>query len=522
MNDQINGKTMTLDGLRWSGMKLIVLYSWLMSGGLLAYTLFAQVPDGIAITAIAILCGVVPTLLWMRKDAGAFARITVGITVPIYPAAALALMKGDAWQVDIHMAFFASVAIVVILCDWRAILASTLVVAVHHLGLNYVATEYVFSGGASFDRVVLHAVILLMESGVLMWVASQLTSLFTSVASEAQRAREALAVSETAQAEAKRLQDAQANVVEHLSYGLAELAECRLTHRIAAPFDADYDKLRCDYNRAMDEIEQVNTEISTTTHHILESISELREATAHVAQQTEKQAASLTETSATMNDITSIARSSSQQATSASAAVAMVNEKANLGTDVVMRTIDAMTAIESSSGEIGQIISIIDGIAFQTNLLALNAGVEAARAGDAGKGFAVVAVEVRTLAQRCAEAATSVNKLISASKDQVGRGSSLVNETGTVLTSIAEQIVGLRAAIDEMASSAATQSTRFGQINETVVEMTRITEQSAAMIEESFATTQSLAQESELARRALAKFNTHSDTNHNAPARAAA
>jgi methyl-accepting chemotaxis protein len=148
--------------------------------------------------------------------------------------------------------------------------------------------------------------------------------------------------------------------------------------------------------------------------------------------------------------------------------------------------------------------------------------VEAARAGDAGKGFAVVAVEVRTLAQRCAEAATSVNKLISASKDQVGRGSSLVNETGTVLTSIAEQIVGLRAAIDEMASSAATQSTRFGQINETVVEMTRITEQSAAMIEESFATTQSLAQESELARRALAKFNTHSDTNHNAPARAAA
>jgi len=162
---------------------------------------------------------------------------------------------------------------------------------------------------------------------------------------------------------------------------------------------------------------------------------------------------------------------------------------------VVERAVSAMSEIEKSAGEIGKIIGVIDEIAFQTNLLALNAGVEAARAGDAGRGFAVVASEVRALAQRSAEAAKEIKTLISKSTNQVSTGVELVDKTGEALKAIAVQVSEISGIVSEIAASAQEQATGLTQVNTAVNQMDQITQQNAAMVEQSTAASHSLRKE---------------------------
>jgi methyl-accepting chemotaxis protein len=154
-----------------------------------------------------------------------------------------------------------------------------------------------------------------------------------------------------------------------------------------------------------------------------------------------------------------------------------------------------MGEIEKSSGQIGQIIGVIDEIAFQTNLLALNAGVEAARAGEAGKGFAVVASEVRALAQRSADAAKEIKYLIDASSTHVASGVSLVGETGQALQRIAERVMELDALVADIAGSSEEQARGLAEVNTAVGEMDQVTQQNAAMVEQATAATHAMKAE---------------------------
>ena len=185
----------------------------------------------------------------------------------------------------------------------------------------------------------------------------------------------------------------------------------------------------------------------------------------------------------------------------AQAVVSSAKSEADHGGDVVREAITAMGEIERSSKQIGQIIGVIDEIAFQTNLLALNAGVEAARAGDAGRGFAVVASEVRALAQRSAEAAKEIKGLISASTGHVAQGVDLVGETGKALGRIVAQVAEINAVVGAIAASAQEQAGGLHQVNTAVNQMDQVTQQNAAMVEETTAAAHALGQESaELAR----------------------
>jgi methyl-accepting chemotaxis protein len=173
---------------------------------------------------------------------------------------------------------------------------------------------------------------------------------------------------------------------------------------------------------------------------------------------------------------------------------------------VVNDTVQAMNAIEASSRQIGNIIGVIDDIAFQTNLLALNAGVEAARAGDAGRGFAVVATEVRALAQRSEDAAKEVKAIISTSNQQVGAGAKLVDETGQALLRITEQVNSLNGLVRDIANAAKEQSAGLNQINETMNEMDQVTQPNAAMVEETTNASNSLASEASALARLIGAF----------------
>jgi len=225
-----------------------------------------------------------------------------------------------------------------------------------------------------------------------------------------------------------------------------------------------------------------------------------------LSRRTEQQAASVEETAAALEEITTTVADSTKRAEEASQLVAKTRVEAERSGDVVNKAIVAMSEIEKSSIEISNIIGLIDDIAFQTNLLALNAGVEAARAGDAGRGFAVVAQEVRELAQRSAKAATEIKVLINASGQQVKSGVALVGETGQALSTIVQEVQEINTHVSAIAESAREQSLGLKEINTAVNSIDQGTQQNAAMVEQSTAASHSLAQEAVALNELMTQF----------------
>ncbi|USQ95077.1 methyl-accepting chemotaxis protein [Caulobacter sp. RL271] len=297
---------------------------------------------------------------------------------------------------------------------------------------------------------------------------------------------------EAAKAESARQQQI---VVDGVASGLEKLAAGDLVYRIETPFSAEYEKLRTDFNAAMVQLQETMKIVTAKVDGMRSGAHEISHAADDLSRRTEQQAASLEETAAALDQITATVRKTSEGANHARNVVTSAKSDAEHSGEVVRKAVGAMSQIESSSSQISQIIGVIDEIAFQTNLLALNAGVEAARAGESGRGFAVVAQEVRALAQRSADAAKEIKALISTSTQQVEEGVSLVGQTGEALARILTQVGDITVIVSEIAASAQEQSTGLQQVNATVNQMDQVTQQNAAMVEQSTAASHSLNQE---------------------------
>jgi methyl-accepting chemotaxis protein len=295
--------------------------------------------------------------------------------------------------------------------------------------------------------------------------------------------------------ERARIAEDQAKVVSSIGDGLAKLSNGDLTHRLQTPFAHEYEGLRQNFNGAVDQLQSAMKAVIARTQGLKAGVGEIGRASDDLARRTERQAARLEQTATALSQVTDTMR---QAATGAGEARKIVSEAAQdseRSGDVVSAAAAAMTEIEGSARQIGQIIGVIDEIAFQTNLLALNAGVEAARAGDAGKGFAVVASEVRALAQRSAEAAKEIKALISASSQQVERGVDRVAETGRLLAQVSAHVAKINTLVLQIASSAEDQAKNLNDINQAVKEVDQVTQQNAAMVEEATAATLSVMDE---------------------------
>lgn len=317
-----------------------------------------------------------------------------------------------------------------------------------------------------------------------------------------------------AQTEAHRLayEAAQQTVVDALRGALAHLSEGDLTSTIVADFGADYAQLRTDYNNAMQNLQQAMRGVVENAATIRSEAGEISTAADDLSRRTEQQAATLEQTAAALNQLTASVKSAADVAAQANQMVATAKSNAEVSGNVVRETILAMGEIEESSGKISKITSVIDEIAFQTNLLALNAGVEAARAGEAGRGFAVVASEVRALAQRSSDAAREIAGLISSSTNQVKRGVGLVGQAGEALGGIETSVADIYNFVSEIAVSAREQSSGLAEINIAVNQLDQVTQQNAAMFEETTAASHSLTHEAETLAATMAQFRIDAGT----------
>lgn len=296
--------------------------------------------------------------------------------------------------------------------------------------------------------------------------------------------------------------------VTTIAGAIKRLADGDLTVQIHDTVDPVLETTRQDFNVTAKALNNTMREIMEAAESLAENATAIQQISTHIAQGGERQAATVEETAAALEEITTTVRETSVRTAETTKIVSATRNDAEASGEVVTQATAAMGEIETSSREIENIIGVIDEIAFQTNLLALNAGVEAARAGEAGKGFAVVAQEVRELAQRSASAAKEIKSLIAKASNAVHHGVQLVDKTGEALQQIVEKVKLIDGNVEAMSTAAREQSIGINEINSAISALDKVTQQSAATVEEANAASTTLAEAARALYSSIGRFKT--------------
>lgn len=286
------------------------------------------------------------------------------------------------------------------------------------------------------------------------------------------------------------------------------MAEGDLTQTIENDFEGELGQLTHAINSSISRLDGIVSVAIEAANVVDGAATEVSQGSNDLSERVQQQAAALEETSATMDEMNSAIQNNTQNANQAANLAQDVQTKATQGSVVMQQTIEAMNSIQASSHKIADIVSLIDGIAFQTNLLALNAAVEAARAGDHGRGFAVVAGEVRALAQKSAEAAKDIKKLIDESVGRIDHGTKLASESGDMLKAITGSVNEVTSMINEIAKASGEQAAGISQVHDAINSIDQVTQQNAALVEETTAASESMSEQARNLSEDMAFFKT--------------
>jgi len=389
------------------------------------------------------------------------------IGLPVIGMAMVALLIHVArGQAEAHFAVFAFLAACTVHRRWEAVVAGAATIAIHHLSFSYF--QQWGWGPVCFTepnllKVFEHAAYVIAESAVLIMLTVQAHNAFLA-----------------------------SDELTHIAEGI-----------VGADGSVDFSVSRMPANspttrhlqEALRHVETALAQVKTSADSIGTASSEIASGSHDLSLRTEQTASSLQQTASSMEQLTSTVGHSADSARQANQLATSASTVARRGGSVVAEVVSTMDDIHASSRKISDIIGTIDGIAFQTNILALNAAVEAARAGEQGRGFAVVASEVRSLAQRSAEAAREIKALIGTSVERVEAGSRLVKEAGTTMNEIVTSVQRVSDIIGEITAAASEQSSGIGQVNTAVTHLDQMTQQNAALVEQSAAAAESLKEQ---------------------------
>ncbi|MCD0281231.1 methyl-accepting chemotaxis protein [Xanthomonas melonis] len=309
-----------------------------------------------------------------------------------------------------------------------------------------------------------------------------------------------------------RIYDSVETHLAALARVIGALAEGDLTQRVDGDAHGIFARLRDDTNQTVARLTEIIGGIQTASDTIRQAAVEIAAGNTDLSERTEQQAANLEETASSMEELTSTVKQNADSALQANRLVVGTGEVAQSGGQVMDDVVATMSQISTASRKIGEIIGVIDGIAFQTNILALNAAVEAARAGEQGRGFAVVASEVRALARRSADAAKEIKTLIADSTDKVELGSGLVHRAGATMREIVGSVKHVTDIMGEITAASAEQSSGIEQVNRTVAQLDEVTQRNAALVEEATAAARSLEEQAVELADAVAIFRLQPDT----------
>ncbi len=401
-------------------------------------------------------------------------RMVLAFALVCLVALHIQLAKGE---LEYHFGVFVSLALLLVYLDWRPIVFAAVLFAVHHFLFDrlqaagfgfYCLTE------PSFWRVMLHATYVVIQTSLEVVLAVFM----------ARTAREGAELSQMVSA------------VDQPKGIVLDMQGVQVTTPGALALRAAFQRMH-----------GVVTSVQSSAGNIETASAEIASGNHHLSARTEQAASSLQQTAASMEQLTSTVRQSADSARQASQIAVANAEVAARGGAVVGQVVTTMNEITASSKKISDIIGVIDGIAFQTNILALNAAVEAARAGEQGRGFAVVAAEVRNLAQRSAAAAKEIKGLIGASVGKVEAGSLLVAEAGSTIGEVVANAQRIADIIGEITAASSEQSEGIGQVNVAVNQLDQMTQQNAALVEESSAAAQSLKDQALSLAQAILVFH---------------
>jgi methyl-accepting chemotaxis protein len=474
-----------LDALRETASKTLIALLWLhvpvaaaigmARGGWMLPTLFTVILAGAA------------TASWKMTGNGLSTRLVTAVAVMGGVSVFTYQMAGHAWQIDMHMYFFAALACLVAYCDYRAVIAGTVAVALHHLALNFLVPAAIFPGGGDLGRVVLHAVVLVMEAGVLVWLAHQLERLFATTEIKTAEAEAALAAEARANAERGEAERRAKLESDAALRGLADAFEQKIGHIVEA------------VAVAASEMQGMSSSMSSNS--------------AETARQTEAAAAASTQASLNVGTVASATEELSASIREIAHQAARSAEVTGKAAEEARRTNSVVEGLASGTLKIGEVVTLIQNIASQTNLLALNATIEAARAGEHGRGFAVVASEVKALANQTAQATEEISAQVQSIQAATNEAVTAIQGIGGTIAEINDISNAIAAAVEEQGAATGEISGNVQQaangtaeVNDNIVGVARASSEAGAAASKLLGAANGLSSQSERLRSEVDSF----------------